>query len=146
MVSHVAITCLDSFSWPQVSRRVLDSTELRSLRSRRDLGLNVLRCAHAGGIWSNPKGEGRRGRERRALRRKTSRERREPCGAESGTLCGYAEYAESSNKPKGSRLDRGEVLYKSDSRFRMSIYYRNLASLYICRYSGYTLGQVWDKR
>ena len=73
-------------------------------------------------------------------------ERREPCGAESGTLCGYAEYAESSSKPKGSRLDRVEVLYKSDSRFRMSIYYRNLASLYICRYSGYTVGQVWDKR
>jgi hypothetical protein len=38
---------------------LLDSTELRSLWSRRDLGLNVLCCAHAGGIWSNPKGEGR---------------------------------------------------------------------------------------
>jgi hypothetical protein len=43
---------------------LLDSTELRSLRSRRDLGLNVLHCAHAGGIWSNPKGEGRGERER----------------------------------------------------------------------------------
>ena len=52
---------------------VLDSTELRSLRSRRDLGLNVLRCAHAGGIWSNPKGEGRRGRGRDA-----------PCGGKRG--------------------------------------------------------------
>ena len=81
-----------------------------------------------------------RERETRLAAGDEEREEREPCGAESEALCGYAEYAESSNKPKGSRLDRGEVLYKSDSRFRMSIYYRNLASLYICRYSGYTLG------